>query len=272
MLAVFAIVVYLAANGVILGFLAFLAGLGPWTIDAGDAGGHAVLVDLGLVLLFGVQHSLMARPAFKRWWTRFVPPAAERSVYVLASSLALVALIVLWQPLPGTVWQVTGALAGGLNVLFVAGAMWLFAACLQIDGLHLGGVRQALEAAGWMEPRHDEGLVARGLYRVMRHPIQAGWLAVLWITPSMSSGHLLLAVSMSVYIGVGIVLEERGLLAQFGEAYAAYQRRVGAFWPAGLGRGVADVLAARRRRPTEHGGQALLDQEVEARRHVRFDA
>jgi protein-S-isoprenylcysteine O-methyltransferase Ste14 len=224
LIAGFALLAYLATHLAALAFLAFLAGA---PLPRVALGGPALLVDLGLVLVFGLQHSIMARPGFKK----LLPAPIERSVYVAATAVVLLVLVYAWQPLPGAIWIGEGAARTALHGVFAAGALLLFAASAQIDGLALGGLRQALEHVGWLRPRRDEGLVARGLYRYMRHPIQAGWLVVLWATPDLSMSRLVLAAAMSAYIFVGIHFEERGLRRAFGEAYVDYAQRVGAFWP-----------------------------------------
>jgi protein-S-isoprenylcysteine O-methyltransferase Ste14 len=219
---------YLSFYASILYFLAFLV-RGPAAPPGATA--IALAIDLGLVLAFGLQHSVMARPAFKRLWTRPGGIALERTVFVLASSAALVVLCLAWRPLPGVVWDLGGPLRVVVWAAYAGGALFLVAAAWQIDALALAGVRQALEHAGWMTPRPDPGLVVRGLYRYMRHPIATGWLLVLWLTPTMTTGRLLLAVALSAYVFIGTALEERGLVARFGETYRAYRATTPAYWP-----------------------------------------
>jgi protein-S-isoprenylcysteine O-methyltransferase Ste14 len=231
-----AILGYLSFHASILYFLVFLV-RGP--SDAHRDTATAVGIDLGLVLLFGLQHSIMARPSFKRLWTGPGGAALERTVYVLASSAALTVLCLGWQPLPGVVWHVEGPLRSVAWAGFAGGALLLVAAVFQIDALGLAGVRQAFEHAGWLTPRPDPGLVVRGLYRHLRHPIAAGWMIVLWATPTMTAGHLLLAVALTVYVLVGTALEERGLVAHFGEAYRRYRASTPAFVPRPWRRGGA---------------------------------
>jgi methanethiol S-methyltransferase len=230
----FAVAGLLATGASIAWFLAFLDGLGPWrSIDGAEpATAVAAVADLALVLLFGLQHSVMARPAFKRRWTRFCPPAAERSAYLVASSAALFLLCLAWQPIPAPVWHVEiGWLRTALWSLHAAGAALLLSASLQIDPLGFTGIRQALEHAGWLRRAADGGLVTRGLYRLVRHPIQTGWLLILWAAPTMSRGHLLLSVALTAYIAIGTRFEERDLEARFGDAYRRYRQRTGAFAP-----------------------------------------
>ena len=224
------------------GFVASIAVLVPFLLDIGlpitvdrraaALGGIAAgVVDLALVGLFGLQHSIMARPAFKRVWTRVVPPAAERATYVMASSVMLFVLFVAWQPLPAIVWRIDVPLVRALvHTGFAASIVMLVVASFHIDHLQLLGLRQALRPLEIVAaPR--EGLCERGLYRHVRHPIQAGWIALFWCTPTMSAGHLLLAVAMTAYAIIGTHHEERGLSRELGPAYASYRARVGGFWP-----------------------------------------
>lgn len=185
----------------------------------------ALLVDLGLLALFALQHSVMARPAFKRWWTRIVPESAERSTYVLFTSLALIALFVFWQPLGGTVWQVQSA--AGRALLYggyaFGWALVLYATFL-INHFDLFGLRQAwLQLIG--RPYQPLRFVTPAPYRLVRHPLYVGWLLVFWSIPDMSVTHLLFAVMTTGYILIAIRFEEHDLVVAHPE-YAEYRRRV----------------------------------------------
>jgi protein-S-isoprenylcysteine O-methyltransferase Ste14 len=216
-------------------FVTFLYAIGfvanavvPKSIDTGTVGAFwpSLLINLGLLGLFGVQHSGMARPAFKRWWTRLVPAPIERSTYVLFASLALIVLFWLWRPLPQVVWSVENeagrALLWGLNGL---GWGLVLLATLMISHAHLFGVRQVRDYLKGEEP-WNPGFQTPGLYRHVRHPIMVGFFIAFWATPGMSQGHLLFAVVTSVYILVALQLEERDLLRAFGERYQMYRSRV----------------------------------------------
>lgn len=225
----FAYLLFLASFG--LYWVLFLADRwAPITVNRRPGEGlpvaAAVAVDLGLVLLFGLQHSVMARPAFKRRWTRVVPPALERSTYVLLASLMLGLLMVCWQPLPEVVWQVEAPMGRGLLwTLFALGLPVSVLASFQIDHFDLFGLRQVwarFRGRSYAPPE----LVEPWLYRVVRHPIQLGVLLLLWPLPTMTAGHLLLATSMTLYMLIGLYFEERDLVASFGEHYRAYRRRV----------------------------------------------
>jgi methanethiol S-methyltransferase len=187
--------------------------------------GLALSIDLGLLLVFGLQHSVMARPAFKRWWTGFVPAAAERSTYVLFSSLALIALFYYWVPLGGEIWNVTSAT--GATLLYGAyafGWLLLFYVTFLINHFDLFGLRQVwLQLLG--KPDSPVPFVTPWLYRQVRHPLYIGWLTIVWATPSMSGTHLVFAVASTLYIFIGVRFEERDLIAAHPE-YADYRRRV----------------------------------------------
>lgn len=187
--------------------------------------GVALVIDLGLLALFAVQHSVMARPAFKRWWTRLVPASAERSTYVLFSSLALIALFGFWQPMGVQIWNVdapTGV--GSLYGVYACGWLLLLYATFLINHFDLFGLRQVwLQLLG--RPYTNLQFKTPWLYRQVRHPLYIGWLMIFWATPTMSLAHLVFALMTSAYILVAIQLEERDLIDAHPE-YAAYRRSV----------------------------------------------
>jgi protein-S-isoprenylcysteine O-methyltransferase Ste14 len=208
--------------------IGFLAGFGvPKAINDGPAGpaGTAVLVNVLLLGLFAVQHTIMARPAFKDWWTKFVPRPIERSTFVLAASGCLLLLFWLWRPLPGVVWRVDNV-AGRLLLVALSMAGWglvLYSSFL-IDHFDLFGLRQVVLHARRMEYHHHP-FVERSLYRFIRHPLMAGFIIAFWATPDMTAGHLLFAGVSTAYILFGITIEERDLGKFLGDDYAAYRRR-----------------------------------------------
>ncbi len=217
-------------------FVLFLSGVGiPWTVDHGPpiSTAEALLVNLELLLLFGLQHSGMARRAFKRWWTRVVPPIIERSTYVLASSLIIGLIIGQWRPIPGVVWQIEHPFGAGLLwALFGAGWAIALVATFLISHAELFGLQQVW--ARWTGTTPEAPAFQTPLlYRIMRHPMQAGIALGLWATPTMTAGHLLLAAGLTVYILIGLYFEERDLLSTFGDRYAAYQQRVPMLIPRG---------------------------------------
>jgi len=207
----------------------FIGGFGvPRSIDSPAEGTvvAAVLVDVLLLAVFALQHSVMARPAFKRWWTRIVPEPAERSTYVLFSSLALLLLFWQWRPIGGVVWQVeTPAVAAALYGLFAAGWLIVLVTTFLINHFDLFGLRQV-----WFylrgEPYRPLGFVTPGPYRHVRHPLYVGWLLAFWATPTMTVAHLLFAAMTTSYILIAIRFEERDLLEFHGERYAEYRRSV----------------------------------------------
>jgi len=186
---------------------------------------RSLAVDVALMALFAIQHSVMARPAFKQWWTRVIPPFLERAVYVLASLAALALLAWQWRPLGGIVWDVQEGWARAL-LHIVGAAGWLIAlwSALSIDGLELIGLRQLWAHRRGMPPA-PAPFVTPGFYRVVRHPLYLGFLVAFWSAPTMSLTHLVLALGATAYILIGIQLEERDLSAVHPE-YAAYRRRV----------------------------------------------
>jgi len=209
--------------------IGFVGGFGvPTSLDgvARDPLGKALLIDLSLLTLFALQHSVMARRWFKEWLIRSVPQPLERSTYVLFSSLALILLFWQWRPLGGVVWQVSdpaGVLT--LRALFVFGWGLVLAATFLINHFDLFGLRQVwLVLRGRAYTRLPFG--TPGPYKLVRHPLYVGWLFAFWMTPTMTSAHLLFAVATTGYILIAIQLEERDLVREHGEAYASYRRSV----------------------------------------------
>jgi protein-S-isoprenylcysteine O-methyltransferase Ste14 len=191
---------------------------------------QALAIDLALLAIFAVQHSLMARPFFKRWITRYIPAEAERSTYVLAASLALILLVRFWQPLGGVVWQVEHA--GAISVLYGLFAMgWLLVlvSTFLINHFDLFGLRQSWLALTGQQYR-PVTFRQPWLYRQVRHPLYLGFFIALWSTPTMTVTHLVFAVMASAYIVVGTLLEERDLKAEHPE-YADYAKRVPRYIP-----------------------------------------
>ena len=186
----------------------------------------ALVIDALLLLIFAVQHSVMARPAFKEVLTRFIPAAAERSIYVLCSSLLLIALFAFWQPIGGIVWNVTNPVVrNGINAVFGLGFALVFVATLLINHFDLFGVRQvALYLAG--KPYTYLEFRTPLFYRYVRHPLYVGWLIAFWATPTMTGAHLLFAVLTSAYMLTAIRWEERDLIIVHGSKYQDYQKRV----------------------------------------------
>jgi protein-S-isoprenylcysteine O-methyltransferase Ste14 len=226
---VYGVVSYVIFLGVFVYAFGFVGNvLVPKAMDSPAEGpfGTALAVNLGLLTVFALQHSGMARRGFKRWLTRFVPEPAERSTYVLLSSAALILLFAFWRPLGGVVWHVESTVGQILlYALFTSGFLLVLVTTFLIDHFDLFGLRQV-----WLYLRGraytPTGFRTPGLYKVVRHPLYVGWFLAFWATPTMTAAHLLFAFATTAYILVAIQLEERDLVAAFGPTYAEYRRRV----------------------------------------------
>jgi protein-S-isoprenylcysteine O-methyltransferase Ste14 len=222
----FGVVSYGLFLGVFLYAIGFIGGFfTPTTLDGAPQRPfvEALAIDLALLGLFAVQHSVMARPAFKRWWTRIIPEAAERSMYVLLSSLALVALFAFWEPIGGTIWSTAGAARAAVIALYLFGWALLLYTTFLIDHFDLFGLRQVwnrLKGNKYEPPK----FYTPTLYRIVRHPLYVGWLTIFWAAPTMTVAHLVFALATTAYILIAIQLEERDLVAAFGDTYTEYRR------------------------------------------------
>jgi len=206
----------------------------PKSIDSGPEVPltTALLINAGLLGLFAVQHSVMARQGFKRWWTKIVPPAAERSTYVLFSSVVIL-LFWFWQPMGGTVWDVSGTSAGtALYALYALGWGLLLLVTFLIDHFELFGLRQVY---AYLRGREDKPIpfVTPLFYKYVRHPLYVAWLIIFWATPTMTVAHLVFALATTGYILVAIPLEEKDLLKVHGKAYEMYRKLVPMLIPRG---------------------------------------
>ena len=205
----------------------------PRSIDSGATSplAQALLVNSLLLGLFVVQHTVMARPAFKAWWMRIVPRAIERSTYVIAASASLILTFWLWQPLPTVVWSVSNPVAWwGLTALSLLGWTTVLGSSFMVSHWDLFGLRQT-----WARFRGERyrpvGFRLVGLYKLVRHPLMLGFLIAFWSTPVMTQGHLFFAAMTTGYIFFGTWIEERDLIAEHGDDYLAYRRKVRGFVP-----------------------------------------
>jgi len=200
----------------------------PRTVDHGIAApiGEAAAVNAVLLGLFAVQHSVMARPVFKRWWTRFVPPSIERSTYVWLSSVALLLLYWQWRTMPALIWDVRQPVARlTLWALFWLGWATVFASTFMINHFDLFGLRQVYLA--WRgKPYTELDFHTHLFYRLVRHPLMLGFIVAFWAAPTMRAGHLLFAIATTAYILIALQLEERDLVAALGDKYREYRRQV----------------------------------------------
>ena len=225
---------YLIFLGTFLYAVGFIGNFGvPTKLDGVRSGslGFALAVDVALLGLFAMQHSVMARKGFKDWWTRIVPKPLERSTYVLFSSLALILLFWQWQPLGGVVWSIQDPMARFiLRGLFAFGWGLVLVSTFLINHFDLFGMRQV-----WLylldRPYTALRFGTPGPYRLVRHPLYVGWLFAFWSTPTMTLAHLLFSIATTAYILIAIQLEERDLVREHGDSYEAYRRSVPMLFP-----------------------------------------
>jgi protein-S-isoprenylcysteine O-methyltransferase Ste14 len=227
--AAYGVVSYVIFLGTFLYAIGFIGNLGtPTALDAPASGrlALALAIDAGLLMLFAVQHSIMARPWFKERWTRLVPTPIERSTYVLFSSLALILLFWQWRPMGGQIWSVSDPVGRiVLLALFAFGWGLVLVATFLINHFDLFGLRQV-----WLflvgRPYTSLGFATPGPYRLVRHPLYVGWFFAFWMTPTMTLAHLVFAIATTSYILLAIQFEERDLAAFHGHVYDDYRRRV----------------------------------------------
>lgn len=225
----------------VLFLVAFLYAMGfeanafvPKGIDDGEPGPvvPSIIINVLLLSVFAVQHTIMARPAFKKWWTKIIPVAAERSTFVLAASLALILMYWQWRPMPEVVWDVSGNTAAAIVIWGVSLLGWgivLYASFL-IDHFDLFGLRQTYFYFAGKEYHHPP-FAQPWLYRIVRNPLMLGFLIAFWATPTMTQGHLLFSMVVTGYIFFGIFVEERDIMKALGDDYIAYRERTSMIIP-----------------------------------------
>ncbi len=231
---IYGIVCYVIFFGSFLYAIGFVGDFGvPKTIDTGESGAFwpALLTNLILLGLFAIQHSGMARPGFKKWWTKIIPEPIERSTYVLLASAVLILLMWQWQPMTAIVWSVEAEIGRWLLWgLFALGWLIVFISTYMISHAHLFGLKQVyefLKRRGLEKPEFQ----TPGFYRYVRHPLMAGFFIAFWATPEMTVGHLLFSAATTGYILIALQLEERDLVNMFGEKYRKYRKQVPMFIP-----------------------------------------
>lgn len=219
------LVTFLYAIGFIGNFIV------PKSIDSGTPGDGflALAINIGLMSVFAIQHSVMARPQFKKIWTKVVPESVERSTYVLFSNLALVLLFAYWQAMPTVLWDLSDTIAGNLLFgLFWVGWATVLASTFMLSHFDLFGLKQVYRRSRNrpLSTPDEEMLRTPAFYKIVRHPIMLGFLIAFWATPTMSVGHLLFAAVVTVYTLLALILEERDLIAAMGSSYLDYRKRV----------------------------------------------
>ena len=236
----YALVAYLIFFASFLWLIAFMADVhffGTTVDDAinGASLSQSLTIDLALIAMFGIQHSVMARPGFKQRWTRAVPTSVERSTYVLAAAIMLGVLLQFWHTIPGTIWDIrSSAVAPAIWAVFAVGWAVLLLSTFLINHFELFGLTQAWSHGRPREPAPP--LLREPLfYRYVRHPLYLGFVIAFWATPLMTVSHAVFATGMTVYILIGIAHEERDLVGYFGDSYQEYRKRVGMLIP-GVGR------------------------------------
>jgi methanethiol S-methyltransferase len=228
---VIAYVGFMAWMVYMIGFLGYFAV--PKTVDSGPAGpvGIAIFMDSLMILLFGIQHTIMARPAFKRWWTQFIPKALERSTFVFIADLIMWVTIWQWRPIEGLIWHVQNTVAANL-LIAISLLGWVVAvlSSFMINHFELLGLQQVWHDLRGTEPKKIT-FKLRGFYKHVRHPLMLGFLVFFWATPYMTAGHLFFAALFTVYVLIGTRYEERDLMAYHPDEYGEYKKTVPALIP-----------------------------------------
>lgn len=230
----YGVVSYLLFFIIFLYLIAFVGNfVVPKTIDSGEIGSliPSIIINVILLLIFAVQHSVMARPAFKAWLTKYIPVSIERSTYVMFTNIALLLIFMFWQPMPELIWNIESSIGSLiLNGIFWLGWIIVLLSTFMINHFDLFGLRQVYINFRGQEYNHLEFRKV-GLYKLCRHPIMLGIVIAIWATPAMSMGHLLFAVVLTMYIYIALQFEERDLVTFFGDTYKQYQAKVPMLFP-----------------------------------------
>ena len=243
---IYGVLCYLIFFGTFLYAIGFIGDIGvPKSIDSGRTAplSDALMINAALLTLFAVHHSTMARPWFKKMWTRVIPQQVERSTYVLLSSLALILLFAMWQPIGGVIWKVQQpALRAVLYGVFATGFLVVLVSTFLINHFDLFGLRQVylyLRGKKYTQLRFGTPI----LYRHVRHPLYLGWLLAFWATPTMTIAHLVFAIATTIYIFMAIQLEEKDLIDAYGDDYKRYKQQVPMIVPVRLGKGISSTTS-----------------------------
>ena len=243
---IYGVLCYLIFFGTFLYTIGFIGDIGvPKSIDSGRTAplSEALMINAALLTLFAVQHSTMARPWFKKMWTRVIPQQVERSTYVLLSSLALILLFAMWQPIGGVIWKVQQpALRAVLYGVFATGFLVVLVSTFLINHFDLFGLRQVylyLRGKKYTQLRFGTPI----LYRHVRHPLFAGCLLAFWATPTMTIAHLVFAIATTIYIFMAIQLEEKDLIDAYGDDYKRYKQQVPMIVPVRLGKSISSTTS-----------------------------
>ena len=229
---IYSIISYLIGVGALVGLILFIGDLFiPWTINKaspfsfGLSGFGALIANIALILAWGLQHSIMADPAFKKRWTKLVPPVIERSTYLLFVAVMTGVMIALWSPMPTVLWDFSdGPLGAILLTGYFSGWIIVLISTFLINHFHLFGLQQAFSAIKQTQSK-EESFVTPFLYKLVRHPMMTGVLIALWCAPTLTVGRLVINVAMTVYIVLGVMHEEKALVADLGDEYEAYRKK-----------------------------------------------
>ncbi|MFT4939875.1 MAG: protein-S-isoprenylcysteine O-methyltransferase Ste14 [Paraglaciecola sp.] len=232
---IYSLVCYVASLFSLTYFIVFASGVyAPISVNTQNTEQAllpALLINISLIALFGLQHSIMARQRFKQWLFNYLPESAERATFCLGTSIALVIIVYYWVPMSGEIWNFSGTFSAHfIQAIGAAGWLVLLIASFQLDHFELFGLRQTFTPLIG-KPMPESHFRTPGLYKIVRHPIQLGVLLGVWFVPESTLNHLVLAISMTFYIFVGLYFEEKALIQEFGKTYQDYKQHVAKLLP-----------------------------------------